>query len=213
MPVRTILTWPNKKLNIKSDSVSVYDDELSALIQDLIDTMRCSGGAGLAAPQVGVHKKIVVVDCSAFGSPSPDPVEGDEDILTLVNPVLELSNKTNTWTEACLSVPGFEGRVTRSKEVVVSYSRIDGTPRQVKVGWPLAGAIQHECDHLEGRLYVTRMSMYDRRAIIKRLRKKHQEQQALTFNEKSKRKPGGIKKKKPRKKIPKRFGVTKKRRK
>ena len=217
MAVRTILTWPNHRLGIKSEPITNFDDHLVTIVNDLIDTLRCNYGAGLAAPQVNIHSRVVVIDCSKFDVVSPDPYGGDDTLLVLINPILDLSHDKQSWNEACLSVPNVEGKVSRASSTVVTYYSVENRPKQIRVQWPLAGAIQHECDHLDGILYMANMSSFNRRMLIKQLRRAHQQRIAAMQTEPTDKKKKGstrsMKVKKNRKRLSKKFGVTKRQRK
>ncbi len=111
MPARTILQWPDKSLMKVSEPIQDFGEDLRSLAQDLWDTVQSHAGAGLAAPQFGMNKRVAVVVPSAVGMPNPDPCEISDDMLLLVNPKLELSGKKIRWKEACLSVPIVDGMV------------------------------------------------------------------------------------------------------
>ena len=171
MVARRVLTWPHPALRKKSMPVEAFDESLKSLISDLRDTLDIKFGAGLAAPQIGIHSRVVIIKCSSFGCENPTP-GCDDDEWVLVNPKLDCSKEKSTWTEACLSVPGHEGRVERSSSVSVEFQDVEGNTHTINAGWPLAGAVQHECDHLDGRLFLQRLSYYNRNSIEKKIRKK-----------------------------------------
>ena len=175
MTCRTILTYPHRSLVTKSEPVYEFGDETTSVVQDLIDTLEVNGGVGLAAPQVNILKRVVVVksDVSAFYEfENPDPCELNPAYLVLINPKLQLSGDEVSWEEACLSVPGYSGRVKRSTDARVEYQNIKGEKCVLDAGWPASGAIQHECDHLDGILYIRRLGWYSRQAIEKKIRKR-----------------------------------------
>lgn len=172
MVARRVLTWPDPALRKKSLNVDIFDASLKSLVSDLCDTLSVKFGAGLAAPQIGVHRRVVVIKCSSFGCENPMPDCNDDDWV-LVNPVLECSSEKKSWKEACLSVPGYDGWVDRSSEVTVTYQDVEGKTHRSHTVWPLAGAVQHECDHLDGRLFLTHLSYYTRHSIEKKIRKKN----------------------------------------
>jgi peptide deformylase len=152
MPVREIVFTPDPVLRRKAHKITVFNKELQTLIDDMIETMREAPGVGLAAPQVGVSQRLIVVE---YGS------EEDEDapkkLFVLVNPeVLETSEEKEMGVEACLSIPRMMGEVERHQKIVVRGLNRHGKPVKIKLrGW-LARIFQHEIDHLEGVLFTDR---------------------------------------------------------
>ena len=177
MANRTVLTWPNSAL--KKVSLPLSEDSfgkhLDSLASDLCDTLHVKMGAGLAAPQIGVHQRVVVVKASDFVATNPDPYEKDENVIVLVNPVLELLGDDVSWTEGCLSVPGFTAAVSRKSDVKVSYLDLKGEKKELIAQWPFSGAIQHECDHLDGKLFIDRIGRFACESIQKKIRKRIKE--------------------------------------
>ena len=161
LAIKEILTYPNKNLNVISDDVVDFETDFCInLVDDLIDTLRQQNGIGLAAPQIGVKKRVVVI-CANFPG-FVDPIESKNfnlyrDHIVMINPVINFLGDTIKWSEACLSVPGYFGEVRRYKELKLRYRNLTGEMRGAVVRWPLAGVIQHECDHLDGILYIDRM--------------------------------------------------------
>lgn len=152
MAIREIVTLPAPILRNKARKVTNFGSELQTLIDDMVETMRVAPGVGLAAPQVDVPLKVIVVE---FGD------EADEDapskLYTLVNPELvKLSEELVTGTEGCLSIPGYVGDVERSLAVTVKGLNRRGQPVKIKAkGW-MARIFQHEIDHLNGVLFIDR---------------------------------------------------------
>jgi len=150
--VREIITLPEPVLRKKARKVSQYNNELQALIDDMVETMRAAPGVGLAGPQINVPLRVIVVE---FGD------EEDEDVPPklhiVVNPELsKFSQELVSGTEGCLSIPGFLGEVERSKTITVKGYNRHGQPLKIKAkGW-LARIFQHEVDHLDGILYIDR---------------------------------------------------------
>ncbi len=152
MPVRTIITLPDPALRRKSHKVTTFDREFQTLVDDMILTMRQAPGVGLAAPQIAVPYRLIVVE---FGD------EEDEDkpkkLYVLANPeLIHISDEKVNGIEACLSVPGLVGEVMRHEQVVIRGLNRFGKPVRVKAGGWLARIFQHEMDHLDGILYVDR---------------------------------------------------------
>ncbi len=174
MAVREILIWPHPELLKPSAPITVVDDEVRALVKDLFDTMYDADGVGLAAPQVGVHRRVVVVDIRAYEREhdgEPVAVPAGEGPLVLINPTFtELAGELE-WEEGCLSVPGETGMVTRAARCTVTYLDLDGTPQTVRAEGLKAVALQHECDHLDGKLFVDYLSRLKRNVIKKKMLK------------------------------------------
>tara|TARA_Y100000590_G_scaffold334517_1_gene380614 strand:- start:380 stop:1045 length:666 start_codon:yes stop_codon:yes gene_type:complete len=169
MSYRKVLTWPNPVLNKKSKDILEFDEGLKSIVHDMIDTLNVELGLGLAAPQIGINSNIVVLDTVTVEFDNPDPYPENEKYLVLINPKLTLSGDDIKWEEACLSVPGYSARVTRKESALVEYQDITGDHRSFSTSWPLSGIIQHECDHLEGILYLNRANHWDRARIQKKI--------------------------------------------
>lgn len=152
MSIQTIYTYTEDVLRQKALPVDRFDDELQALIDNMIETMRAAPGVGLAAPQIGVSKQVIVVE---FGDEDDETIP--EQLFILVNPeIVRQSDEKVIGIEGCLSVPGIVGQVERSQVVTVRGQ--DQTGKKVKIraqGW-LARIFQHEIDHINGILYTDR---------------------------------------------------------
>ena len=170
MTSRKVLSYADERLRAISDPVTEFGDDLKSLIRDMVDTIEVHGGAGLAAPQIGVVQRVLVIKPKLFVEESPD-TSYSADIWVLVNPVIKTAGSAQTWPEACLSVPLSSGSVVRYEECEVKYQRLDGSENTVTVKWPLAGALQHENDHLNGILYLDRVGTLERSLIVRRLAK------------------------------------------
>jgi peptide deformylase len=159
-----ILKAPDPRLKAVSKPVEVVDDDLRALMRDMLETMYAAKGIGLAAIQVGVPKRVIVMDLAAEGEP-PAP-------RFFVNPEIhEPSDETNVYEEGCLSVPDFYEEVERPLRCRISYLDFDGAPQSLVADGMLATCIQHEMDHLEGVLFIDHLSRLKRELILRRLRK------------------------------------------
>jgi peptide deformylase len=152
MTIRDIVTLPDPVLRRKARPVTKFDSDLQTLVDDMIETMRAAPGVGLAAPQVGISERIIVVE---YGDEEDEEVP--KKLYAIVNPELKVtSTETITGTEGCLSVPGFLGDVVRSLAVTVKGRNRRGQPMRVKAeGW-LARIFQHEIDHLNGVVFTDR---------------------------------------------------------
>lgn len=161
MTVRKILAVPEPVLRKKARKVAGITPDIRRLIDDMVETMRIAPGVGLAAPQVGVSQRVIVVEYAE--EPEEPRKEGEMPtapvLYMLVNPEITRSSRAKVdGIEACLSVPGFTGDVVRHAEVVVKGYNAQGAPVRIRAkGW-LARIFQHEIDHLDGILYVDRAS-------------------------------------------------------
>jgi len=152
MTIRKITTFPEEVLREDAKPVEVFDDDLAKLIDDMVDTMREAPGVGLAAPQIGISKRIIVVE---FGDEEDDSIP--KQLYVMINPeIIKESNDKVPGIEGCLSVPGVVGNVNRSRVVTVRGQNIHGKPVKIRAqGW-LARIFQHEIDHINGVLYTDR---------------------------------------------------------
>ena len=184
MAFRKILQYPDSQLRKVSTDIDFSADGLEEIVQDLVDTLDVTTGAGLAAPQIGYEKNVLVLHPRSFGVENPDPFPQREQFMVMVNPKLKLSEKETRWTEACLSVPLGKGVVTRSETCEVEYWTPDGEEKHILLEWPLSGAMQHEYDHLEGKLYIDRVSRFTRESINKKIVKFNKEKARETERKK-----------------------------
>ncbi len=163
MPKLKILEFPDPRLRTKATPVQVVDDELRALIDDMFETMYEAPGIGLAATQVDVHKRLLVADVSI-----------DKDApYVLINPEILEKDGITVTDEGCLSVPGFYEEIERAEHIRVRYLDRDGIEIELDVHGLLAVCIQHEMDHLDGKLFVDYLSEVKRTRIRKKLEKEH----------------------------------------
>tara|TARA_B100000674_G_C37911036_1_gene948604 strand:+ start:982 stop:1683 length:702 start_codon:yes stop_codon:yes gene_type:complete len=179
MANRTILQYPNPLLKKKSVPVESFNNSFAQEVKDLIDTLEVNRGAGLAAPQVGIHKRFLLLNPSAFDQENPDPFEFNEKFMLVVNPEMELSEEKINWPEACLSVREEPMQVVRSRYVKLKYQNLDGDIKLLDLEWPLSAALQHEYDHLDGMLYIDRISNLAKNRLAKARHKREKEKKAL----------------------------------
>ncbi|MCW5879072.1 MAG: peptide deformylase [Anaerolineales bacterium] len=153
MPLLPIVKYPNDILRRKAQDVTVFDDKLQQLIDDMFETMRKAPGVGLAAPQVNVPLRLTVIEYGEQEDDSDEPVKLQQYVL--INPeITRFSPETEVAAEGCLSMPGLVGDVERSLSVTVRAQNRRGQPVKLKAeGW-LARIFQHEIDHLNGVMYV-----------------------------------------------------------
>ena len=157
MAVRKILKFPDQDLRIKAKPVETFDEELKTLTDDMFETMHSVNGIGLAATQIGVAKQVAVIDIS------PEKNEP----LVIVNPAIQIldPSKTEDYDEGCLSVPGFFEKISRPSDIKLTYQDLNGKKQEIKPEGLLTKVVQHELDHLNGRLFVDHISELKRRRI------------------------------------------------
>ncbi len=169
MPQREIVLLGDPILREAAKEVEAFDSELKALVHDMFITMAAAEGAGLAAPQIGVGKRVLVADVR---------VEGAEPIrAAVVNPtIVEVGDEEERDSEGCLSVPGVQEFVNRPYRVVVEGFDPAGTPLRIEAEGLLSRVLQHEVDHLNGVLFFDRMSPLQRRMLLRKYRKLREEE-------------------------------------
>ena len=164
MAIKTIITEPNKILRQKSLPVDMVGQEEKRLMDDMLETMYKAKGIGLAAIQIGVPKRIIVMDISKK--------DEKNNPMYFVNPIIKNKNsETSTYEEGCLSVPNFFAEVDRPKKCDVEYFDYDGKKKILNAEGLLATCIQHEMDHLEGVLFIDYLSKLKKTMIVKKLSK------------------------------------------
>lgn len=161
MALLTILRYPDPRLHKVAVKVTQVDDNIRKLIKDMAETMYAAPGVGLAATQVDVHKRLIVVDIS----------ETRDQLKVLINPQILASGGEADCEEGCLSVPGVYEKVRRAEYVKVSALDQNGQPFTLDAEGLLAVCIQHEMDHLEGKVFVERLSRLKQQRIMTKLRK------------------------------------------
>ena len=172
MALRKILTEPNKILRQKSIPVEGVDKDMQKLMDDMLETMYAAPGIGLAAIQVGVPKRIIVLDIQQK--------EGQKNPLFFVNPeIIEKSKKLTTYEEGCLSVPGQFAEIDRPDQCHIKYLDYEGNKKEMKAEGMLATCIQHEMDHLEGILFIDYLSKLKKSMIVKKLSKQKKNPETL----------------------------------
>ena len=167
MAILNILEFPDPRLRTQAKPVETLDATLWQLIDDMLETMYDAPGIGLAATQVNVHQRVVVMDLS----------EEKNTPLVFINPQIEvLTDELEPYQEGCLSVPGFYENVERPQRVRIKALDRDGQAFELEAEGLLAVCIQHECDHLNGKLFVDYLSTLKRDRIKKKLEKQHRQQ-------------------------------------
>jgi len=160
-----ILEYPDPRLRTKAEPVSTVDDALRQFVDDLLETMYAANGVGLAATQVDVHKRLVVIDVS----------DGRNNPLVLINPKILAAEGRAPVEEGCLSLPGIYDKLQRATHIRVRALGRDGQPFEMDADGLLAVCIQHEMDHLDGKLFVDYLSELKRQLIRRRLEKERRQ--------------------------------------
>jgi len=164
MTARPILTAPDPRLQAVSTDVERVDDEIRALVADMTDSMYAAEGIGLAAIQIGVAKRILVIDL--------DQKEGNKNPRAFINPKITwASEEMSTYEEGCLSVPEIWDDVERPARIKAEYLDIDGKPQTLEADGLLATCLQHEMDHLNGVLFIDHLSRLKKSMAVKKLTK------------------------------------------
>ena len=164
MALLPILEFPDPRLRTVAKPVTEVDDAIRKLVDDMFETMYDAPGIGLAATQVNVHKRVIVIDVS----------EDKSQPMVFINPEIDiLDQELSEYDEGCLSVPGFYETVVRPNHIRVKAVDRDGNPFELEPQGLLAVCIQHELDHLNGKLFVDHISPFKRSRIRTKLEKKH----------------------------------------
>ena len=168
MSQRKIVIEPDPILRKKSEILEKVDDELRGLLDDMLETMYAAPGIGLAAVQICILKRLIVIDISKK--------DEKKDPLFLINPeIISKSNNTSTYEEGCLSLPGYFAEIERPAECQVKYIDYFGKKKEIKATGLLSTCIQHEIDHLNGVLFIDYLSKLKRDMIVKKLVKQKKE--------------------------------------
>lgn len=168
--VREILIWPHPTLKKKATNVSKIDDAVRTLVKDMFESMYAAEGVGLAAPQVGVLKRIIVLDTT--------PRQPESKPIAMINPEIIAKHGDTTYNEGCLSIPGETEEVARAAKVTVRYLDADNRQQTLTADGLLAIAVQHEIDHLDGVVFVDHVSALKRDVIKKRMKKLQADREA-----------------------------------
>ena len=162
MAILPILKYPNSRLREKAKTVEVFDERIKDIVTNMMDTMMDAKGIGLAATQVDIHLRIVVIDISEdYSSPT-----------IFINPEMKITDETpKSYTEGCLSIPGIQEPVERPTEVLVNAFDQEGNSFEQKYTGLMATCIQHEIDHLNGKLFIDYLSPLKRQLIRKQIKK------------------------------------------
>jgi len=166
LSILTVLEFPDKRLRTKAKEVAVVNEKIMALVDDMFETMYDFKGVGLAATQVNVHQRVIVIDVS----------EEKDAPLCLINPEIIDKQGTEESEEGCLSVPGFFENVTRAEKIKIKALDRQGKYFELEADELLSVCIQHEIDHLDGKLFVDYISAFKRNRIKAKLEKIHKQE-------------------------------------
>jgi len=161
MALLTILQYPDPRLHKRASRVEAVSDDIRKLIKDMAETMYAAPGVGLAATQVNVHLRVIVIDVA----------ESHDQLRVFINPELVAASGSADIEEGCLSVPGVYEKVRRAERITVRALNADGEPFTLEADGVLAVCIQHEMDHLEGKVFVEKLSRLKQGRILARFRK------------------------------------------
>ncbi len=172
MTIRSILLHPDPRLKKRCDPVETIDDDMRVLIADMFETMYDAPGIGLAAPQVGILRRVIVMDCTKSD-------EEDSAPIAMINPeILSSSDEMNVHEEGCLSIPEEFNNVERPATVRVAYTDPEGMRQEIDCDGLLATCVQHEIDHLDGKLFIDYLGPVKRQMITGRMKKRKKEKAA-----------------------------------
>lgn len=161
MAILKILQYPDERLHLTAARVETFDESIHSLADDMLETMYAAPGIGLAATQIDRQQQIIVIDTS----------ENRNDPIILINPEIRAMSGTSTLEEGCLSVPGIYETVKRAERITVTAQDVNGAPYELQTQGLLSVCIQHEIDHLKGKVFVEYLSRLKQTRIIAKMRK------------------------------------------
>jgi len=161
--IHQVVKWPEPVLAQRGEDVTVFDEELKTLVEEMFESMYAAQGIGLAAPQIALSKRVTVIDVSFKKNP--------EEKLALINPKIIAAEGKQVEEEGCLSLPEIREKVVRAAKVKVKAQDVNGKWFEVEGEELLARALQHEIDHLDGVLFIDRLSRLKRELILRKIRK------------------------------------------
>ncbi|MCB4745055.1 MAG: peptide deformylase [Sulfurovum sp.] len=170
--VREIVVYPDKRLKLISKEVTKFDGTLHTLLDDMYDTMCAKNGIGLAAIQVGEDKRVLIINIPLENIPEGEDEQPKENSLEMINPIIIKKEGLTKFQEGCLSVPGIYEEIERAKYVKVEYFDRFGKKHTIEDDDFLAIAMQHEMDHLDGKIFVEKLSFIKRKKFEKEWKKR-----------------------------------------
>lgn len=172
--VREIVVYPDKRLKLISKEVEVFNGALHDLLDDMYETMRVKNGVGLAAIQVGVDQRVLIINVP-LEVEDGEHDQPKENTLEMINPVIVEKDGTEKFQEGCLSIPGVYEDIERAKHVKVEYFDRDGNKQSIEDDGFLAVAMQHEIDHLDGKVFIEKLSYIKRKKFEKEWKRRLKE--------------------------------------
>jgi len=170
--VREIVVYPDKRLKLVSKEVTEFNEALHTLLDDMYDTMRAKNGVGLAAIQIGVDQRALIINIPLENIPEGEDEQPRENTLEMINPVIIEKDGSTKFQEGCLSVPGIYEEVERAKHVKIEYFDRHGEKQTIEDDDFLAIAMQHEIDHLDGKVFIEKLSFIKRKKFEKEWKKR-----------------------------------------
>ena len=174
--IHEIVIYPDPRLKQISQEVTVFDETIHALLEEMYETMIAKNGVGLAAIQIGIPKRILIVNVpipADENDPASEMIQPPENTLEIINPVITYrSDDTVRFEEGCLSIPGYYAEVERYAMVTITYQDRYGNPHVIENDAFLAVALQHEIDHLDGKLFIEKLSFTKRKKFEKEWKKR-----------------------------------------
>lgn len=164
MSILKIYEYPDSVLRKETENISVFDENLAKIVEDMAETMYDAPGIGLAAPQIGQSIKLIVVDITVA-------IDGEKDFMAMVNPKIITHEGTQLDEEGCLSVPELTANVKRYKGITVSYQDLEGQVKEISAEDRFGVVLQHEIDHLNGILFLDHLSSLKRSLYKKKVKK------------------------------------------
>lgn len=172
MSVLDIIKIPDPILKVACDPVERVDDELRALLDNMLETMYAAPGIGLAGPQIGVTRRILTMDCTRTDEEAPEELRAIKNPIFMINPeIVWSSDDLSVYEEGCLSIPDYYAEVERPAEVIVKYLDRTGKEAELRADDLLATCVQHEIDHLDGILFIDHLSRLKRDRVIRKFTK------------------------------------------
>ena len=169
--LKPLVSYPDPRLEQVSEPIVEIDDAVRDLVQDMLDTLNTIGGVGIAAPQIGVFRRVVIIDKSL--GELEEGVEKPQEFVPIINPVITILDKAkHIENEGCLSVPDFRAKVTRPRRVALDGLDMEGKPVHYEGEGYFGACLQHETDHLNGKLFIDHISYLKRSIYEKKMKKK-----------------------------------------
>jgi peptide deformylase len=168
--IREIIIYPDKRLKLISKEVTEFDDELHSLMDDMFETMLSKKGVGLAAIQIGVDKRVLIINLPE--EDGDEEIQLKENTLEIINPIFIQKSGSCKHQEGCLSIPGVYEDIERAEQIIIEYHNRHGKKQTIENSDFLAVALQHEIDHLDGKVFIEKLSFTKRKKFEKEWKKR-----------------------------------------